>query len=200
MAEVDDVAAAVLEQTGEITTMKLQKLVYYCQVWHLVHQRVPLFAQPIKAYKEGPVVEDLYRKHRRLYHIDTWRYGKASTLDFAEAATVDWVVRTYGVFSAESLSRMTHLELPWRAARVGLSEGDRGDDEISVSLMRDYYARQLADPEQAVMHAAANASLEGFDFDTDFQDVLRAVADKSESADEAVKREFERAANLETRT
>ncbi|MFI6030013.1 Panacea domain-containing protein [Amycolatopsis magusensis] len=193
MAGVDDVAAAILEQTGRITTMKLQKLVYYCQVWHLVRKRVPLFEEPIRAYREGPVVEDLYRKHCGLYRIESRRHGKAADLDFDEAETVDWVVQTYGSFSAESLSRMTHLELPWRAARVGLSDGDRGEDEISVALMRDYYARQLSDPEQAVSHAAANSSLEGFGLDADFQDVLRAVADESESADEAVRREIERA-------
>src|SRR6267142_182405 len=31
-----DVAAFILKQRGEMTAMKLQKLVYYCQAWSLV--------------------------------------------------------------------------------------------------------------------------------------------------------------------
>ena len=35
MTSVHDVAAALLREAGEMTTMKLQKLAYYCQSWHL---------------------------------------------------------------------------------------------------------------------------------------------------------------------
>lgn len=55
MAEVNDVAAALLSQTGQITTMKLQKLVYYAQAWHLVFHSEPLFADTIEAWPQGPV-------------------------------------------------------------------------------------------------------------------------------------------------
>jgi uncharacterized phage-associated protein len=36
MASVHDVAAEVLANGGKMTTWKLQKLVYYCQAWHVV--------------------------------------------------------------------------------------------------------------------------------------------------------------------
>ena len=36
MASADDVAAYILEQRGQMSAIKLQKLVYYCQAWHLV--------------------------------------------------------------------------------------------------------------------------------------------------------------------
>jgi hypothetical protein len=59
--------------------------------------------------------------------------------------------------------------------------------------MRHYYARQLADVESAVSHAAASSSLEGIDLDEEWQDVLRSVADGSMSAADAVQREINRA-------
>ena len=43
VAKVDDVASAILNRLGEMTAMKLQKLVYYSQAWHLVWEEKPLF-------------------------------------------------------------------------------------------------------------------------------------------------------------
>lgn len=43
MANVLDVAAYVLAKRGPMTAMKLQKLVYYSQAWHLVWDEEPLF-------------------------------------------------------------------------------------------------------------------------------------------------------------
>ncbi|HEX4724472.1 MAG TPA: hypothetical protein VH333_18275 [Pseudonocardiaceae bacterium] len=53
--------------------------------------------------------------------------------------------------------------------------------------MRHYYARQLADVESAVAHAAAKSSMEGIDLDDEWQDVLRSVANGSQSAAEAIR-------------
>ena len=36
MANVNDVAVYILEKSNTMSTMKLQKLVYYCQAWSLV--------------------------------------------------------------------------------------------------------------------------------------------------------------------
>lgn len=53
---VFDVAEYILEQHGEMTSMKLQKLVYYCQAWHLAWSDEPLFRESIEAWANGPVV------------------------------------------------------------------------------------------------------------------------------------------------
>ena len=46
MADVQDVARYIVERGGPMTTMKLQKLAYYSQAWHLVWDGVPLFDAP----------------------------------------------------------------------------------------------------------------------------------------------------------
>ena len=43
MNSVFDIAQYILSATGEMTTMKLQKLVYYCQAWSLVWDEEPIF-------------------------------------------------------------------------------------------------------------------------------------------------------------
>ena len=40
----------------DITHLKLQKLLYYAQAWHLAHTNAPLFNKEIKAWTHGPVV------------------------------------------------------------------------------------------------------------------------------------------------
>ena len=64
MASVFDVAKYVLEHTGQITTMKLQKLVYYCQAWSLAWDGKPLFPEEFRAWANGPVCKELYERHR----------------------------------------------------------------------------------------------------------------------------------------
>ena len=51
------------EQEPElITQLRLHKLLYYAQGWHLGIRGQPLFAERIEAWKHGPVVAPLYPK------------------------------------------------------------------------------------------------------------------------------------------
>lgn len=43
MANVFDTAKYILEKSGKMSTMKLQKLCYYSQAWALVWDDAPLF-------------------------------------------------------------------------------------------------------------------------------------------------------------
>ncbi len=65
MVSVHDVAAIILQECGEMTAMKLQKLVYYSQAWSLVWDDAPSFPEEIQAWANGPVVPVLYEKQSR---------------------------------------------------------------------------------------------------------------------------------------
>ncbi|MFF0655354.1 MULTISPECIES: type II toxin-antitoxin system antitoxin SocA domain-containing protein [Micromonospora] len=192
MANAHDVAAAVLAEVGRVTAMKLEKLVYYCQGWHLARTGAPLFAEPIEAWREGPVVPLLYRQHRQQLYVSDWPLGNASRLTDAQLDCVRWVTREYGKFSAAELSTMTHNELPWRAARGALPESASSSEHLDIDLMRTYYARQMASTETAVALATANAAIEGEEFDEDWQERLRDVASGLVSAEDLIAEEIAR--------
>jgi uncharacterized phage-associated protein len=192
MATIDDVAAAILTMLGRMTTKKLQKLVYYSQAWQLARHGVRLFPDEIQAWREGPVVRKLYDRHRTPYEIRTWPDGDPARLGDDELATVRWVATTYGRFSAESLSRMTHAESPWRVARGLLPEGEPSQTPISDDIMRNFYANQVVEPDVAVALAAANSAIEGVELDDAWQEELRKVADGRVRADELIQREVGR--------
>lgn len=139
MVSAHDVAAYILGKHSPMSAMKLQKLVYYCQAWHLVWDDMPLFSEEIEAWANGPVVRELYEVHRGLFQLNEWLQGDASKLNESEAATVDAVLSFYGEKSAQWLSDLTHKEDPWREARRGTPEGRPSTEEISHAAMAEYY-------------------------------------------------------------
>lgn len=139
MATAHDVAAYVLESIGPMTAMKLQKLVYYSQAWHLAWEDEPLFQEDIQAWANGPVVYSLYDEHRGMFEVSNWRWGNSAELTRAEQETIDAVLDAYQQYSAHELSEMTHREDPWRRARANLPEGARSAATISQASMHEYY-------------------------------------------------------------
>lgn len=139
MANVHDVAAYILSQRGRMTAMKLQKLVYYSQAWSLVWDEEPLFHEPIQAWANGPVVRELYEEHRGKYDLSDWPMGNPGALTDEQRATIDGVLSFYGDKTAQWLSDLTHMEQPWKLARVGLAPNQRGEQEISHASMAEYY-------------------------------------------------------------
>ena len=116
-----EVAEYFLAQTDEeagdlISNMKVQKLVYYAQGFHLALCGTPLFDEEIEAWMHGPVVPGLYQEYKK--------YGNGSiplpdSLDFEKFSPqvreiLDDVYNVYGQYSAWKLRQMTHEEDPWK--------------------------------------------------------------------------------------
>ncbi|SNQ47092.1 Prophage ps3 protein 01 [Frankia canadensis] len=146
MPSVHDVAAYILDQAGPMTAMKLQKLVYYSQAWHLVWDDDVLFPEPIEAWANGPVVPALYAQHRGRYTVEApWRWGSGDALTDAQRESIDEVLNAYGSFTAQQLSVLSHSERPWQEARRGLQPLERGSEVIEPTTMADYYGSLLQD-------------------------------------------------------
>ena len=139
MASAHDVAAYILKKLGPMTAMKLQKLVYYCQAWSLVWDEKPLFQEEIQAWANGPVVRELYDRHKGQYTVHAWD-GSPDVFGREELETIEGVLAFYGDKTSYWLSDLTHRESPWLEARQGLSPGERGENIISHASMMEYYS------------------------------------------------------------
>jgi uncharacterized phage-associated protein len=136
---VVDVAEYVLRKLGEISAMKLQKLVYYCQVWSLIWDEKPLFYEDIEAWANGPIVRKLFNYHRgmfRLQHIST---GNPDLLSSEEKETIDAVLNFYGSKDAQWLIELSRSEGPWQDMRSGLNKTDRSSRVIPHDKIAEYY-------------------------------------------------------------
>lgn len=142
MSNVFDVADYILKECGEIPALKLQKLVYYSQVWSLVWDDAPLFSEEIEAWANGPVVRSLYARHRQSYFAFRDQLGDANyqSLSNTQRETVDAVLHFYGDKPSQWLSDLTHMEDPWIDARKGLNPGERGSKVITQAAMAEYYS------------------------------------------------------------
>lgn len=136
-----DVAQYIISQLESISTWKLQKLCYYSQAWSLVWDDAPLFNERIEAWVNGPVIPALYELHKGQYYINSIATGNPKTLSKDQRETIDIVIKHYGNKTATWLSELTHNEAPWQNARQrgGLQPGERGNVEITLDDMQEYY-------------------------------------------------------------
>ena len=140
MADVFDVAQYILNKHGGMTAMKLQKLAYYSQAWHIAWTDKTLFPNRIEAWKDGPVCPDLWKLHTPEFHIESLAKGDAEALSKREEKTIGKVLKFYGKKSPQWLSDLTHQESPWRNARRGIPDGGRSNTEITQRSMGEYYS------------------------------------------------------------
>ena len=127
-----------------MTNLRLQKLVYYAQAWHLAITGRPLFAEEFQAWIHGPVVPELYSTYSTYTLSPLPRPdGPFPSLDGETESVLDEVWNVYGQFTAKHLEDMTHNEPPWVDAREGYSPGEACQEIISKEAMRAYYASQL---------------------------------------------------------
>lgn len=141
MLTANDVASIVIARSGPwIDAMRLQKLLYYVQAWHLAITDEPAFREQIKAWKDGPVVPAVWHERR---DRSTRRAATQSVdlieLDEITSDIIELVIRSYGSMSGEELSALTHVEQPWREARGALPEDAASKQPISPTAMATYY-------------------------------------------------------------
>jgi len=128
------------EAGDDITHLKLQKLCYYAQAWHLALHNEPLFAGHIEAWTHGPVCVDLWHNYRD-YGANPIPSPTPDEFDCEALAEedrvfLDEVWNAYGVYTAKYLEGLTHQERPWLEAR----RSGRRDTVIAPDSMREYYA------------------------------------------------------------
>ena len=141
MANVFDVAKYILEKRGRMSTMKLQKLCYYCQAWSLVWDDTALFPEEFEAWANGPVCKELFSATQGIFSVTASDepYGNSSNLSENQKNSIDLVLNYYAKHNAQWLSQLTHMEDPWRQARKGIPEGIGSSNIISKESMALYY-------------------------------------------------------------
>lgn len=156
---VHDLAAYILRAQGRMSTWKLQKLVYYSQAWALVWDDEPIFKAEIQGWANGPVVPELYRRHRGKFSVDSWE-GDPRKLSSDHRDTVEIVLGEYGHLTGRQLSLLTHAERPWQEARKGLKPTQLGSQAIPLDSIQAYYEVLDADPSMPSVSAIDWAKLE----------------------------------------
>lgn len=135
------------DEEGNLSHLKLQKLIYYIQAWSLGIKKQVFFESPFYAWVHGPVNLELYDRFKdtkTLYSeilisdISEKEYD-FKTIKEEDLNFIQYILENYAKFSGTELEAMTHREQPWLDAREGLNEYETGNNEISPRSMMDYY-------------------------------------------------------------
>lgn len=128
-----------------ITNKKLQKLLYYAQVWSLAINDEKLFPERIEAWVHGPAVPTIYRKFKAFefnpIQLDTSNVSFNFSKKQIELLENIWSV--YGKYEASYLEALTHSELPWQEARKEVSPSEPSNKTISLVTAKKFYAGKL---------------------------------------------------------
>lgn len=104
-----DVARALRASLPRAGLVKVHKLLYYAQGWHLAMMGEPMFREEVEAWVNGPVVAALWTAEKRGAPPPPPR-----ALSDGHRAALDYVIERYGRLTGTALIRLTHNEDPWR--------------------------------------------------------------------------------------
>lgn len=132
-----------LDAGDAITHLKLQKLVYYAQAWHLAYFDKPIFEEDLKAWTHGPVATTVWHKYKEYGWNALPASEKVPDFQRETLALLAAVYDSYSPFSAKQLEEMTHREDPWIEARGSLPLEARCDTHIKKQTMAQYYRTRI---------------------------------------------------------
>ncbi len=138
--------AAAEPEPELVSHMRLQKLLYYIQGWHLAAKNRPAFESAIEAWTHGPVVRRVYPQFADYgdAHI-AFHEASDDGLDEDTRNIIRSVWQHYKKYSAMALREMTHGERPWKETRGDLPPDAPCDTEISQDLIREYFEKLYDD-------------------------------------------------------
>lgn len=146
MANVRDVAHFFIDLAAQknaagrgdlMTNLRLQKLLFFAQGWHLARYGRPLFDAPIEAWSYGPVVPEVYRLYKQngRYGIEEECTPPGSAFTPEEYDLLLDVAREYDVKSTSSLVDESHEPgAPWSQTNQNAV--------IPTSLIQAYYSNK----------------------------------------------------------
>lgn len=129
------------KEHGDILTpLKLQKLMFYADAWHMVlNDGEELVQQQFEAWVHGPVLRDIYfRFNHYRWNPISQDVAKPDLPDLLQNFLSD-VYKVFGGFSGYELEQLTHQEEPWRAARGDLAPDASCTAAIDKSLTHRFY-------------------------------------------------------------
>lgn len=142
-----------------VSPLKLQKLLYYIQAWHIAKfEKKQLFDDLPQAWVNGPVYRSVYNMFKDSFfrneslhpivdgnaEIELSKKIKALKLEEEQVNLINSVLKFYAPKDDGTLVLKTHTDSPWNEAREGLGSFDRSTNTISVDSMFDFYGKMLA--------------------------------------------------------
>jgi uncharacterized phage-associated protein len=155
MIDSSRLAEYILKTCGPMSHLKLQKLIFYIQAYHLAYTNSPIIEDDFEAWVHGPVSRKLYNEikdYSVLYSEIRFEQNDnepmpekvlADSLTEEQMNLINDVLNGCGNLSDLELENMTHSEQPWITARKGYGTGDKCNVVITKDSIKEFYRTQL---------------------------------------------------------
>ena len=128
-------AAYLRRKKDDLSSYRLQKLLYYIQGVSAAFKPAPLFTDYCEAWANGPVYREVFYKNRE----DAINDDFADLVSDDEREVIDCVLGCFGRYDGDTLVEFTHNEAPWIDARGGLPPDAPSDMIISLESITRYF-------------------------------------------------------------
>lgn len=128
-----------------ITPLKLQKILYYAQGYHLAINDKALFDEDFQAWAHGPANPAIYDKYKE-YGCSSISEPKENDVPNFDHDLVDFLYsiwNTFGIYDGRYLEELTHKETPWVEARKGFQPGEICTTVITKDSMKKFFKSKL---------------------------------------------------------
>ena len=126
-----------------VTPLKLQKLLFYSQVWYFIKHGRLLFNDEIQAWVLGPVVPNVWQNFKFIRRGDVInkRHIQKEITNNQVVNHLNEVWGIYGNYTGLELVDLTHDEKLWIDARGGIPDGQNSKVVITVDDKTTAYLR-----------------------------------------------------------
>ena len=151
MATAREVARYIVrffQEAGDpVSNLKLQKLLYYVQGWHLALRDAPAFDDRLEAWVHGPVQPGVYGTYKQYRWNPITEDVDAPLLDDQTLEVVDAVLGANGTDSCYELELRTHGERPWIEARGDLPADAESNRVLTLASIKNFFCELRDAPE-----------------------------------------------------
>lgn len=155
LTKIDSLLLAdyILEQYGPMSHLKLQKLIYLVEGYHLAYFNEGLTDDLFEAWVHGPVSRKIYdslKDKSRLYADLSFQpdeKGECPSVVISRILTTDQlelIKETLEMYTPQTgfqLESLTHAQTPWINARGSLPIGAKCFNKISKEDMHQYFSQ-----------------------------------------------------------
>lgn len=138
--DIADYLLAESRERGDVPTpLKLQKLIFYADAWHLALYGTESTPERFQAWVHGPVALSQWHRFKAYRWKPIDEEIERPNIDANLAAHLDEIVDVFGSETATALEIMTHQEKPWLEARGDLPDDAPCNNYISKKTTEDFY-------------------------------------------------------------
>lgn len=129
-----------MEDAGKtLSILKLQRLLYFAQGWHLAFYGEPLFGERFQAWAQGPINRKIYDRfagrplHSEVSAADVSKDFDATWVSREKSNHIRSVLEAYARCEHSNFDEIIDKDAPWLEARSGcLEHGQREIEEGSI--------------------------------------------------------------------